>query len=309
MNRRELLTAVGVRATGIVGFAGDRRATAKQDTQTTQTTTEDEGFSGIDSSAERPFATISVGSRAGVRNPENNQPHAVRVWNDSDSARTVALVLSRDGVGGETGAGGGTGSDGALVDRQVEFPADGYLTMRLLEPAGYALTVTPGGGAGGAETIRIPRAQFDCNDSATEVGVTPDGQVKSRTVTTEVGCPPEVTDRTFTAFAGSCGSASEASVSFADESVTVSGAIRTPNPCYGARLADVSVSSADTLRVVVATTEPSAGVCAQCVASVEYEAVLGVRDRLPETVEVVHRHDGQTETVATVTRGEETTAE
>lgn len=316
MNRRELLTAVGVGATGLVGFAGDRRATAKQDTQTTRTTTEDDEFSGIDSSAERPFATLSVGARAGVQNPENNRSHAVRVWNDSDSARSIGLVLSRaeDGDGGTD-----AGTDGALVDRQVEFPADGYLTMRLLEPAGYALTVTPGGDGGGmatatttvassaGETVRIPRAQFDCNDSATEVAVTADGQVKSRTVTTGQSCPPDVTDRTFTAFAGSCGSASEASVSFADESVAVSGAIRAPNPCYGARLVGVSVPSADTLRIAVATTEPAAGVCAQCVASVEYEAVLAVRDRLPETVEVGHRHDGQTETVATVTRGDETT--
>lgn len=311
MNRRELLAAVGVGATGMVGLLGNGATGAEQDATTTettnQTTTAGEGFTGIDSSAERPFATISVGSREAVQNPENNQPHVVRVWNDSDEARTIGLRLVR-----------GAGRESALVDRQVEFPADGYLTLRLLEPANYALTIQPGGDgttatstatatASAGETIEIPRSQFDCNDSTTEVAVTADAQVKHTTVTTEIGCPPEVTDRTFTSLAGSCGSASEASVSFAEDSVEVSGSVRAPNPCYGAQLADVSVSSDDTLRVTVTTTEPTAGVCAQCVASIEYEADLTFRDRVPETVEVVHRTMGGTETVATVTRGATTT--
>lgn len=300
MNRRKLLAAVGAGATGMAGFFGEGATGTGQETTTTQTTTATagEGFTGIDSSAERPFATISVGSRAGVENPDNNLPHAVRVWNDSDESRTIGVRLVR----------GDAATDGEpVVDRRVEFPADGYLAIRLLEPASYRLSVQPGGG-GEAETIEIPRSQFDCNDSTTEVAVTADGQVKSETVTTEAECPPEVTDRTFTAIGGSCGAASEASVSFADESVRISGKIRTPNPCYGAELAGVSVPSPDTLRVVVATTEPTAAVCAQCVASVRYEADLGFRDSIPQTVEVVHERGDQTETIATVTRGETTTA-
>ncbi|MFC4449365.1 hypothetical protein [Halorussus aquaticus] len=319
MNRRELLGAVGAGATGAAGLLGARARSAGQDTETTTTTTSDgQEFTGIDSSADRPFATITVGSREGVRNPENNRPHVVRVWNDSQQARTVGLRLVRGDA------------DAPLLDRRVEFPADGFLTVRLLDPADYALTVRPGSGGGtesggenggttatqtatatstasAGETVEIPRAQFDCNRSRTDVAVTADGQVNSETVTTEAGCPPEVTGRTFTAFGGSCGSADDASVSFADESVTVSGAIRAPNPCYGAQLADVSVTSADTLRVVVETTEPGGGVCAQCVASVEYETHLAFRDRVPETVEVVHRRGDQTETVATVSRGGQTT--
>ncbi|WP_135825487.1 hypothetical protein [Halorussus ruber] len=298
MNRRELLAAVGVGATGIAGFVGGRGASARQGTRTTtpSTTTESDGFTGIDSSAERPFAAISVGSREGVRNPENNKAHAVRVWNDSNSARTIGLLLSRGDWGD---------AESPLIDRQIEFPADGYLTLRLLEPASYALAVSSGGGT--SEPVQIPRAQFDCNDSQTDVAVTEDGQVESVTTTTEIGCPPEVTDRTFTALAGSCGSESEASVSFAEESVGVSGAIRAPNPCYGAELAEVAVSSADTLRVVVGTTEPTASVCAQCIANVRYEADLQFRDRVPGTVEVVHARGDQTETVATVTRDGATT--
>ncbi|NEU57489.1 hypothetical protein [Halorussus sp. MSC15.2] len=317
MNRRELLGAVGAGATGVAGLLGTRARSAGEDagtitTGTTTTSAEEDGFTGIDSSADRPFATITVGSREGVQNPENNRPHVVRVWNDSQQARTVGLRLVRDDA------------DAPVLDRRVEFPADGFLTVRLLEPADYALTVRPGGGGGSpgetptatrttaaaasvGETVRIPRAQFDCNRSRTDVAVTADGQVESGTATTEAGCPPEVTGRTFTALGGSCGSADDASVSFADESVTVAGSIRAPNPCYGAQLADVSVTSADTLRVVVETTEPDGGVCAQCVASVEYETNLAFRDRVPETVEVVHRRGGETETVATVSRGGWTT--
>ena len=133
--------------------------------------------------------------------------------------------------------------------------------------------------------------------------VAPDGTVQSITTATEVGCPPEEVGRTFTAFRGSCGSADDAGVAFAESSVEVSGSIRVPNPCYGARLADVSIPDADTLRVTVAATEPSDGVCVQCVGTVEYAADLRFRDSVPRTVEVVHRRDGQSAVVATATRG------
>jgi hypothetical protein len=307
MNRRELLGAVGLGATGLVGFVGrraggvmgqDTRSTQPTETTTRQTTTAGEEFTGIDSEAEQPFATISVGSREVVENPENNRPHTVRVWNDSDSSRTIGLRLVRDGD-----------DESALVDQAVEFPPDGYLILDLLEPADYSLAVRPDEetGAEGGETIEIPRSQFDCNDSQTDVAVTADGAVKSVTITTEIGCPPEVTALAFVAVGGSCGSADEASVSFAEESVEVSGFIRTPNPCYGAELAGVSFPSVDTLRVTIGTTEPMVDVCAQCIGTIDYEADLTFRDRVPGTVEVVHQRDDETETVATVTRGATTT--
>jgi hypothetical protein len=320
MNRRELLAAVGAGATGVAGLLGVQARGAGRDGEATTTTTTSagEGFTGIESAADRPFARISVGTRAGVRDPENNQPHAVRVWNDSDRARAIGLRLVRDGESGT-----------AVLDRRVEFPADGYLTLRLLEPGDYALTVPPGaetsdetmdgattagtagaatstttarGRATGGATVAIPRAQFDCNDSRTDVRVAADGGVRWETVTTEESCPPEMVERTFTAFRGTCGSADDAAVSFDAQSVAVSGSIRAPNPCYGAELAEVAVPSADSLRVVVATTEPTAEVCAQCVASIEYRADLAFRDRVPGTVEVVHRRGDETETVASVTR-------
>ncbi|WP_276281001.1 hypothetical protein [Halorussus caseinilyticus] len=303
MHRRELLGAVGLGATGIAGVVGTR-ATGAQETTTTGTTTAGDGFTGIESESDRPFTTISVGTRAGVSTPESHRPHRVRVWNDSDESRTVGLRLVRD--------------ESAVLDRSVEFPADGYLTLRLLEPARYALELRPGGevgetattgdaGGAGSGTVEISRARFDCNDSRTDVRVAADGAVQTATTTTNAACPPELTDRTFTAFRGSCGSADDASVSFAEESVAVDGSIQVPNPCYGARLAEVSVPSADTLRVAVAATEPTAGVCVQCVGTVEYRTTLAFRDRVPETVEVVHRRGDASETVATVTRGAATT--
>ena len=333
MNRRELLGTLGLGAVGAAGLVGSPvdagRQTADVGRQATETTagttargtTEGGGFDGIDSSADRPFAAITVGSRAGVRNPENNRPHLVRVWNDGERARTLRLELRRD-------------DDGvAPVNRRVEFPADGYLALRLLEPASYALTVTPVGGEMGTatdtattatetapatatattsagatgETVRIPRTLFDCNDSRTDVRVGPDGAVESETTATEIGCPPQVTDRTFTAFRGTCGAADEADVSFGGNSVMVEGSIRVPNPCYDARLADVAVTPDGGLRVTVATTEPEAGFCAQCVATVEYRADVAFRDRVPETVTVVHRGDDATRTVATVSRDAGTT--
>ncbi|WP_435179909.1 hypothetical protein [Halorussus sp. AFM4] len=328
MNRRELLGALGLGATGAAGLVGSPADAGRQvtdagtratDGTTTAETTEGDGFDGIDSSGDRPFATVTVGSRAGVRNPENDRPHLVRVWNDSERERTLRLVLRRDDGGA------------ALLDRRIEFPADGYLALRLLEPASYALTVAAVGGeagtatgtattateaapatatAGGATdgTVRIPRTLFDCNDSRTDVRVGPDGAVASETVTTEIGCPPAVVDRTFTAFRGTCGAADEADVSFGERSVTIEGSIRAPNPCYGARLADVAVTPEGGLRVTVAATEPESGFCAQCVATVEYRAEIAFRDRVPGTVTVVHRGGGATRRVATVSRAGTTTA-
>jgi hypothetical protein len=138
----------------------------------------------------------------------------------------------------------------------------------------------------------------------TETDETTTSETTTSETATEIGCPPEVVGETFTAFRGACGSADDASVTFADGTVAVSGSIRVPNPCYGARLADVSIPDADTLRVTVAATDPSGGVCVQCVGSVEYAADLRFRDRVPETVEVVHRRDGQSAVVTTATRGE-----
>ncbi|MFC7081086.1 hypothetical protein [Halorussus caseinilyticus] len=201
MHRRELLGAVGLGATGIAGVVGTR-ATGAQETTTTGTTTAGDGFTGIESESDRPFTTISVGTRAGVSTPESHRPHRVRVWNDSDESRTVGLRLVRD--------------ESAVLDRSVEFPADGYLTLRLLEPARYALELRPGGevgetattgdaGGAGSGTVEISRARFDCNDSRTDVRVAADGAVQTATTTTNAACPPELTDRTFTAFRGPAG--------------------------------------------------------------------------------------------------------
>lgn len=338
MYRRELLGTVGSGTVGLAGLLGIRARGTGGDTETDETTTREtttsetatretatsettretatnettdrgEPFDGIESSADRPFATISVGRRTSVRNAGNDRPHAIRVWNDSDRARTLGLRLAR---GGESDGVGRSDESSAALDRQVEFPPDGYLTVELLEPGDYALAVAPSDAGRDEALVEIPRSRFDCKDSRTDVRVAPDGTLRSATTATEIGCPPEVVGETFTAFRGACGSADDASVTFADGTVAVSGSIRVPNPCYGARLADVSIPDGDTLRVTVAATDPSGGACIQCVGSVEYAADLRFRDRVPETVEVVHRRDGQSTVVTTVTRGgssgDETTA-
>lgn len=291
MNRRELLGVVGLGAVGITGFVGGSADNGSQDTETTTeatTTTAGEAFEGIRSSADQPFAEIAVGTREGVRKPDNNLPHLVRVWNDADRDRTVGLTLVRDG-------------GPALLDREFEFAADGFLTVRLLEPGNYSLEVRPGGGA--AAAVEVPRARFDCNDSWTDVAVTAAGRVKSETVTTEIGCAPEVSARTFTQFRGTCGSANDAGVTFTDESVTVQGSIRAPTPCHSAELSEVSVADADTLRLTVVTTEPSTDSCVQCVGTVKYRADFQFRDQVPETVEAFHASGESSELVASVTRG------
>jgi hypothetical protein len=305
MNRRDLLATIGTGAVGIADPINVRKRGRGQETPTAESTPTSDGFDGIASTADQPFATILVGSRQGVRNPENNQPHTLRIWNDAESARSIGLRLFR----------GGTGATAAL-DRTVEFPADGYLTLRLLEPAEYGLSVSPGGrgddtatenGTTG-ERIAVPRQRFDCNDSVTEIAVGEDGTVRFRTVSTEIGCAPEVVGQIFTAFQGDCGSRDTADVGFGDGSVELDGAIQAPTPCYGAELAEVAVTGPDEVRVTIATTEPTADICVECIGSIEYDAVLTFRDRVPARVTVRHQRGDEVATVAQVTRDDATVA-
>lgn len=136
----------------------------------------------IESSATRPFRAFSVGDREGIVNPENNLPHQVWVWNDTDAKRELTVALATGG--------------NIVLDETVAFPARSALGIELAEPRPYELTVTAGDRertsdheqAGDREkTVEIPRSRFDCNHSVTDVAVQPE-EIAEFTITTEMAC-------------------------------------------------------------------------------------------------------------------------
>lgn len=124
----------------------------------------------VESTAEEPFLAFAVGNRDGVADPENNLPHALWLWNDTDQSRAVEFSLSA----GRT----------TLLDETFEIPARTPLGVELRDPRRYEWTVR---NDGREETGTIPRSQFDCNHSATDVLVRED-ELKEMTITTEMWC-------------------------------------------------------------------------------------------------------------------------
>ncbi|WP_439028404.1 hypothetical protein [Haloarchaeobius sp. DT45] len=100
-----------------------------------------------------------------------------------------------------------------------------------------------------------------------------------------------------------CGSGMDATVTFADSGVDVSGSVVASTPCHEAVLQDATFAAeSKTLTVTVGVQDDGSDACTQCIAVVEYAATLGFTNGLPETVEVVHDSQGKTTTVTTKSR-------
>lgn len=316
MNRRELLHRGGALTTvaclaGCLGTAsrdgspgrettsdGDESGTSDDDS-TTETGAEDgsdgseEGFDGdfegVRSDRDAPFRELSVGSRDGVAFPDNNRPHVVRVWNVADEPRELLVRVSRSATD--------------LLDRTVEFAADAYLTVTLNEPADYRVAVGVAGEV--PTTVAVERTLFDCNSSATDVGVAPDGSVESIEMSTAAGCyGPEITDADLSVGKSECGTENGASVAFDGERVRIEGTVRTATPQSDLALVDVTAdqqSRTATVRVRDAgADDPEPGT--QCVGTVPYEASVEFEYALPDEVVVVHENAEGTVEVARANR-------
>ncbi|WP_137284741.1 hypothetical protein [Halorussus salinisoli] len=124
----------------------------------------------VESTAEQPFLAFAVGDRDDVANPDDNLPHLVWVWNDTDDSQEVGVAVT---TGGTT-----------LLDERYEFPARAALGFELREPRPYEFTVRA---SDREETVGVERSRFDCNDSATDVIVEPD-EIREFSITTDLAC-------------------------------------------------------------------------------------------------------------------------
>lgn len=121
---------------------------------------------------------VSVGSRDGVANPENNGPHDLRIWNASAASRSVEVSIL-DYLAHAT-----------AHDATYDLPADTALTVSLLEPSYYVVEL----GVADLDTeeaLSVPRSFFDCNTSKTRIGIFENGAIKSIVITTAVLCQTE----------------------------------------------------------------------------------------------------------------------
>jgi len=121
--------------------------------------------------------------------------------------------------------------------------------------------------------------------------------------TTDTPEDPAVVDRSLTVHESDCGrQVDEAAVEFADGVVLVTGTTHGSQACYTAKLDGVAYDpDSEALTVTVASVRTAAddGVCADCIAEVEYSVRVAFEGGRPDSVRVVHvRGDGR-RTVAT----------
>lgn len=302
MKRRDLLAGLGsLSVTGLAGCVaeGDEPPAARseepdRDRSTSEETPEDDDRSTPEETPDPPVETLTVGDRGSVDFPENNRPHSLTVENAIKRARSLGLALRVEGE--------------VVVERTVTVPAGRRVQFDLAEPAAYELDVVAGGERLG--TAVVPRGYFDCNGSETIVEVG-SNDLETTTISTMIACRgPDVTSSTFEWDEGQCGTGHDATVTFADEHVTVSGRVQAPTPCYELELSGVELrdggefgGSNGTLVVTVATTGKVSDACVACVGSVPYEASVAFDHAYPETVRVVHVGEDDRRTVVETERG------
>lgn len=302
MNRRSVLRTAALLAAGsaagcLAGGSGDGPDSTTT-TTTTRTTTPDPTTTTTDESGPAVFETLTVGSREGVLDPGNNKPHEVTVVNAASEERTIRVRVRR------------SGDDPMLRAESRSFPADGRLRVELAKPGEYAVDVFVDDEEVGG--VDVERSWFDCNSSRTTVTVAGDGEVETETISTTMACGASVRDHAFEVTDGRCrtdGEPEEASVTFGDGALELSGLLVVPSPDYGAEVASVEwerVDGGPGLVVTVATTEAGqGGGGVQCVGALDYEATLDVDGELPRRVTVQHRSADGTREVATATRDAE----
>lgn len=260
--------------------------------ETARDTEQDPEQFAFDPGPDDPFAGETIGSRDGVENPDDNRPHGVSVWNAADRERSLTVAVRRGSA--------------TVFERTLTFPADGYLSLTLAEPATYTVSLHAGDRHLG--DVDVGQSWFDCNSSATQIGVLADGEVRSTSVSTMVACDVGngVSESTFESSEGSCagtGDEGRASVSFGDDQVVVEGTLRASNPCHRAVLRDISESEdAVTLTVGVEPTNEGTTACVDCVGAVGYRGTMTYGVTPPAQVTVVHESMGETSTVTVAER-------
>lgn len=124
--------------------------------------------------------------------------------------------------------------------------------------------------------------------------------------TTTTPPTPSIAGAEFVDAKAGCGEGNEAEISFDDGALAVEvvGTLTASDPCHHPEFVETSYDpEGDELTVVVGVTpDESADMCTQCLAAVDYEAVVRFDGALPGSVSVGHVGMGDEGTVATESR-------
>ncbi len=171
----------------------------------------------------------------------------------------------------------------------------------LLKRTGAAITVGMLGGC--------------LSQSGSPGGSSDESNEKSTTTTTTTRPKPSLQNRSLEMVDAGCAdgkSSNKATVKLKESKnqVVVTGTIRTPNPCYVAKLANVNYDrDAGTLSITVKAKEKKqegVSACTQCIGAVEYESTFAFDSGVPKSVTVSHESQGKTKKVTTVGEGSTT---
>ncbi|WP_254524235.1 hypothetical protein [Natrinema caseinilyticum] len=229
--------------------------------------------------------TVVIGDPDDVAFSDAHPPHELALRNESGSALPVSVEITADG-------------GDVRFERDLDIPTTRTLRVLVVEPGSYTVTVTattPSGGESRA-TVGIDRHPVDCSASRTTVGLRETG-IQTRTTSRSIACPePRIGETSIERLERGCatrGDVDGATVEFANETVTVTGRITTPTPCYEPSLATTAYDDRhDALTVAIDRGEQSGGGCIACIGIVDYGARIDLDGRYPGRVDVYHEtHD------------------
>lgn len=175
MERRRLLTTLGVGIGALGGYLGESGVSPDRTRFTTDSDVSDTQTSAFD--PEGLTETIRIGE-----NPGEINPHGVVVWNALESSARVHVRVF-DSAASET-----------RHERSYDLPSDIAVAISLRKPSRYRIALrVPDVDA--QRTISVPDRLFDtCNESYTHASVRPTG-LTERTMTTELDCGTTTDDR------------------------------------------------------------------------------------------------------------------
>ncbi|PGF17528.1 hypothetical protein CP556_16410 [Natrinema sp. CBA1119] len=292
MRRRDLLAGTTGAVCGLAGCTGstfDRLQSDRPGTDGDESATDSS-----DTTRSSSADTIEVGDPDEVPFPDAHPPHEFELRNEGETDRTVSVTITAD----EDDDGGNDDTDndgGALFEPDLDLAAGGAITLVLVEPRSYAITVTTSSDDGTSEatvTDGIDRSPFDCTRSRTTLTLSETG-TQTESISTSISCPtPVVADASLEVGERECAGGTDedgATVEFADETVIVDGDITIPTPCHGLSLAETEYDERrDVLAITVAVGDQEDGTCIDCLGTADYAARIDLEGRYPERVDVHH---------------------
>jgi len=325
MRRRDLLAAGTTGAVcglaGCIGSTFDRLRSDRPGTGGDESATDSSADTDRTESESRSDETIEVGDPDEVPFLDAHPPHEFELRNEGEAARTISASITVEG--NDEGEDDGDNAHGAIAtccSSAISISRRAMITLVLVEPRSYAITVTTSSDDGTSEatvTDGIDRSPFDCTRSRTTLTLSETG-TQTESTSTSISCPtPVVADASLEVGERECAGGTDedgATVEFADETVIVDGDITIPTPCHGLSLAETEYDERrDVLAITVGVGEQEGDTCIDCLGAADYAAESISRGDIQNastfTTRPVTRASGSLRPSMTIRRPRKTRAE